>query len=134
MDRVLSLACAALIVSSFAQAACAADPAHGKELFSAKCTLCHNADRDAGNKIGPNLFGVVGRPSGSMAGFSYSSAMKGAGVVWTPDKLVAYLAGPQKMIPGIRMTFPGFSNPADADDVVSYLSTLKAQPARTAAE
>ncbi len=133
MDRVLSLTCAAVVASSLAQAARAADAAHGKELFSAKCTVCHNADRDAGNKIGPNLFGVV-RPSGSIIGFSYSSAMKGAGVVWTPDKLAAYLAGPQKMIPGIRMTFPGFSNPADAQDVVSYLSTLKQQPARTAAE
>ena len=43
---------------------------HGKKLFAQKCLLCHNADRDAGNKIGPNLFGVVGRPAGSIAGFN----------------------------------------------------------------
>jgi cytochrome c len=134
MDRVLSFAGAAFVALSMAPGARAADPAHGKELFGAKCTVCHNAEEDAGNKIGPNLYGVVGRPSGSIAGFSYSSAMKGAGIVWTPEKLAAYLAGPQKMIPGIRMTFPGFGNPADAEDVVSYLSALKPQPARTAAE
>jgi cytochrome c len=61
--------------------------------------------------------------------------MKNAGVVWTPDKLAAYLGGPQKMIPGIRMTFPGFGNPSDALDVVAYLSTLRENaPQRAAAE
>jgi cytochrome c len=115
----------------------AGDAAHGKVLFTANCSVCHNADKDGANKIGPNLFGVVGRPAGSHPGFNYSNAMKGAGIAWTPDKLAAYLAAPQKMLPGVRMSFAGFANPADAQNVVSYLATLKdgGQPAsRTAAE
>ena len=50
--------------------------------------------------------------------------MENSGLVWISDRLVAYLAGPQKMLPGIRLMFPGFGNPADAQDVVSYLFDL----------
>ena len=123
MDRILASAAVLVLLLLPQQSLQAGNAAHGKELFSEKCTLCHTADKGAGNRIGPNLFGVVGRPAGSLTGFSYSSAMKSAGIVWTPDKLATYLAGPQKMIPGIRMTFPGFNNPSDAQDVVSYLAT-----------
>jgi cytochrome c len=125
MDRFLKLTCAALFVSLFATTANAADAGHGKALFEAKCTLCHNADKGGPNKLGPNLWGVVNRPSASVPNFSYSMAMQGAHLVWSPDKLQTYLAGPQNMIPGIRMTFSGFSNPSDAQDVVAYLVSLK---------
>jgi cytochrome c len=138
VDRVLSLCAAvAAVCVVFASVARAGDAAHGKALFTANCSVCHNADKDGGNKIGPNLFGVVGRPAGSHPGFNYSTAMKSAGIAWTPEKLAAYLAAPQKMLPGVRMTFAGFANPGDAQDVVSYLATLKetgASAARTAAE
>ena len=123
MDRVLSFSIA-LVIAIGATAAQAGDAAHGKALFTANCSVCHNADKDGGNKIGPNLYGVLGRPAGTHPGFNYSSAMKSAGLAWTPDKLAAYLAGPQKMLPGVKMTFAGFSNAADAQDVVSYLATL----------
>lgn len=122
MDRILGVCVlVATICFSAAEPVQAADAAHGKKLFAAKCAICHNADKGGANKIGPNLYGVVGRASGSGSGFSYSNAMKGAGVVWTPDKLALYLGGPQKMLPGVRMTFPGFSNPKDAQDVIGYL-------------
>jgi len=135
VDRVLSFCAAALLV--VANPARAGDAAHGKALFTANCSVCHNADQNGGNKIGPNLYGVVGRAAGSHPGFNYSTAMKSAGIAWTPEKLAAYLAAPQKMLPGVRMTFAGFANPADVLDVVSYLATLKdgGPPAsRTAAE
>jgi len=125
MDRILIGVLTTLVTLSGVNALRADNPAHGKELFTQKCTVCHNAGKDAGNKIGPNLFGVIGRPAGSVASFNYSSAMKGAGIVWTEDKLAAYLAGPQRMIPGIRMTFAGFSSSSDAHDVASYLATLR---------
>ncbi|HEY4113301.1 MAG TPA: cytochrome c family protein [Rhizomicrobium sp.] len=129
MDRFLSQASLA-IACGFAFVVIgppgrAANIDHGKELFSANCTVCHNADKGGPNKLGPNLYGVVGRPAASLASFAYSSAMKSSGITWTPDRLSAYLAGPQKMVPGIRMTFAGFRNPSDAQDVVGYLATLK---------
>lgn len=123
MDRVLSFS-PAFVVALMVTAAQAGDAAHGKALFTANCSVCHNADKDGANKIGPNLYGVIGRPAGSHPGFNYSSAMKSAGLAWTPDRLAAYLAGPQKMLPGVKMTFAGFRNPSDAQDVVSYLTTL----------
>jgi cytochrome c len=129
MDGVLSLGVRIRVIGiawvCLATPAHAANADHGKQLFSANCTVCHNADKGGPNKLGPNLYGVVGRPAASLASFAYSSAMKSSGITWTPDKLTAYLAGPQKMVPGIRMTFAGFNNPSDAADVVSYLASLK---------
>jgi cytochrome c len=136
MDRVLSFSIG-IVIAIGATTAQAGDAAHGKALFTANCSVCHNADKDGANKIGPNLYGVIGRPAGTHPGFNYSSVMKSAGLAWTPDKLAAYLAGPQKMLPGVKMTFAGFGNPSDAQDVISYLGTLKdggQPPARTAAE
>lgn len=120
MDRVLSLCIAAAVSGFLIAAARGGNPEHGKELFTEKCTVCHTAEKDAGNRLGPNLFGVVRRPAGSIAPFSYLSAMKGSGVVWTADKLAEYPGGPQKMIRGFCMTFPGFGNPSDGQD--SWLS------------
>jgi cytochrome c len=125
VDRVLSLCATAAICVVFANPANAGDAAHGKALFTVNCSVCHNADKDGANKIGPNLFGVAGRAAASHPGFNYSTAMKSAGIAWTPDKLATYLVAPQKMLPGVKMTFAGFANPADAQDVVSYLCTLQ---------
>jgi cytochrome c len=127
LDRLLNLCAAAAVCVAFAGAARAGDAAHGKALFTSNCSVCHNADKDGANKIGPNLYGVVGRAAGSHPGFNYSTAMKSAGIAWTPDKLAAYLAAPQKMLPGVKMSFAGFANPADTLDVISYLATLQAE-------
>lgn len=127
---VSALALCAGLAALGAHPARAADAAHGLQLFRQTCGVCHlalrNATRnDAATKIGPNLFGVVGRRAGSVMGFRYSPAMRGSGVVWTPDMLRRYIQAPQKTIPNVRMAFPGMPNPRDADDVVAYLETLK---------
>ncbi|HEX2592292.1 MAG TPA: cytochrome c family protein [Rhizomicrobium sp.] len=129
MDRFLIIGRRALLAAvlpfALMAGAHASNADHGKELFSEKCSLCHTANSGGANKLGPNLFGVVGRHSGSLGNFNYSSAMRTANKVWDQQTLEAYLAGPQKLIPGIRMTFPGFPNPADAQDVIAYLSSQK---------
>src|ERR1051326_4132738 len=112
--------CAVAISAS----AWAADAKNGATVFN-RCIICHSNSKGAPAKIGPNLFGVVGRKAGSAPGFNYSAAMKGSGIVWTDDKLKAYLAHPAQVVPGTRMTFAGISNPRDIDDVVAYLGTLK---------
>ena len=99
------------------------DAAAGKQVF-VKCSLCHYAEPGK-VKIGPPLYGVVGRPSASVAGYSYSSAMKAYNHVWTPENLFTYLAAPMKVVPGTKMTFVGLSNPTDRKNVIAYLSTLK---------
>ena len=99
------------------------DAAAGKQVF-VKCSLCHYAEPGK-VKIGPPLYGVVGRPSASVAGYSYSSAMKAYNHVWTPENLFTYLAAPMKVVPGTKMTFVGLSSETDRKNVIAYLSTLK---------
>jgi len=115
-----AIAVAALLASQ----AQAADAKHGAEVF-ARCAICHANTKGAPAKIGPDLFGVVGRKAGTMPDFSYSAAMKGSGITWTPDKLAAYVQHPQQVVPGNRMAFAGISSKNDAADLVAYLGTLK---------
>ena len=111
-----------VLLASAAEAA--GDAAKGKDLF-ARCMICHTADKDGPNRVGPNLFGVVGRKAGTLPGYSYSTAMKSSGITWDEDVLAKYLVAPSKMVPGTKMPFGGFSDPAQAADVAAYLATLK---------
>ena len=101
------------------------DAAAGATYFRGRCTSCHTADHGGPNKIGPNLFGVYGRRAGLAAGYSFSSAMQTSGIVWTADKLKAFLAAPRSAVPGTKMTFAGISKQADQINVIAYLATLK---------
>jgi cytochrome c len=118
--RVL-LSCLAISVA--APALADGDAAAGAIVFK-KCELCHT-NVQGKNKIGPSLWGIIGRPSASIPDYSYSPAMKALDKTWTPELLEAYLPGPQKMVPGTKMTFPGLPNQKDRDDVIAYLETLK---------
>ena len=102
----------------------AGDAAKGADVYK-RCAICHNAENGGGNRIGPNLFGVVGRPAGSVAGYSYSSAMKNSGITWTNDVLAEYVTNPKKKVPGDKMSFPGLSDTNQIADLIAYLDTLK---------
>lgn len=102
----------------------AGDAKKGQQLF-ARCSVCHNDEKGAGNKVGPNLFGIVGRKAGTAADFYYSPAMKSSGIVWTEKKLQAYIMDPSKVVPGNRMAFAGISDEEQAEDLVAYLETRK---------
>jgi cytochrome c len=105
-------------------AAHAGDPAKGKMVFQ-RCAVCHRAEKDGGNGLGPNLFGVVGRKAGTVADFAYSPAMKNSGITWTQDKLTAYVTHPSQVVPGNRMAFAGISDQGQVGDLVAYLASLK---------
>ena len=96
----------------------AADPAAGETIFK-KCAACHKLD--GANAVGPHLDGVVGRPVGSVADFSYSDPMKSHGGDWTPDNIFHFLDSPKKFIPGTKMTFAGLPKPEDRANVIAYL-------------
>jgi cytochrome c len=115
---------AAVLVSLAGVAHAAGDAAKGKVAFQ-RCAICHRAEKDGGNGLGPNLFGVVGRKAGAVKDFAYSSAMKNSGITWTPDKLTAYIAHPAQVVPGNRMAFAGINNAGQVSDVVAYLATLQ---------
>ncbi len=99
------------------------DPAAGKEVFK-KCVICHSTDENV-NKLGPSLYGVVGRPSGSIADYHYSDAMKAANKVWDAKTLDVYLADPKGTVPGTKMIFAGLKDSTDRANVIAYLATLK---------
>lgn len=102
-------------------AALAAGSAEGGVNVFKKCAACHSADAAAGNKIGPNLHGIVGRQVASNPGFAYSPAMTGYGGEWTYERLSEYLANPRQTIPGNKMAFAGLKKVTDRADVLLYL-------------
>ncbi|MGZ5928904.1 MAG: c-type cytochrome [Rhizomicrobium sp.] len=106
------------------QAFAAGDAAKGKAVF-ARCAVCHNVEKDGGNGVGPNLFGIVGRKSATVEGFNYSGPMKAANITWTEDNLAKWAAGPAKMVPGTKMAFGSIAQKSQIADLVEYLETLK---------
>ena len=125
------LAAVGLSTPAMAQDAEGGNAAHGKVIFN-QCLVCHTIEPGKW-KIGPSLFGIVGRPGASLPGFTYSTAMKNyaADVVnkdgkgWTDDKLFVYLENPMGIVKGTKMTFAGLKKPDDRKDVIAYLNTLK---------
>ncbi|HVY59960.1 MAG TPA: cytochrome c family protein [Xanthobacteraceae bacterium] len=104
-----------------------ADPAKGEQ-DAKKCQACHTLNKGGPNRVGPNLWGVVGRPRASEAGFNYSAAMKAKGGSWTVDELSKFLTNPRGYIPGTAMTFAGLTRPTERADVIAYLNSLSDNP------
>jgi cytochrome c len=93
-----------------------------------QCQACHTFEKGGPNRVGPNLWGVVGRPRASEAGFNYSAAMKAKGGTWTFDELNKFLANPRGYITGTAMTFAGLSRANQRADVIDFLHTLSDSP------
>ncbi len=101
----------------------AADAAAGKTVFHQRCAICHSVEKGE-NKIGPSLFGVVGRKAGSVPGYSYSAANEKSDLVWSADELDKYLANPRHVVPGTKMSFPGLPDATARGNIIAYLQTL----------
>lgn len=99
------------------------DVAAGEKTF-ALCRSCHVLDEGV-NRVGPSLYNVVGRPAGSVAGYSYSDANKNSGVTWTEEVLFEYLEDPKAFMPGTKMAFPGIKDAQDRANLVAYLASTK---------
>ncbi len=119
--RIRALAVAAAFRAGLGAPAAAAD-IDGAKLFKKKCTICHRLDETGKKKVGPNLWGVVGRPIASAPGFKYSKGLgKHAGKTWTEDNLNAWLTKPRAFAKGTRMAFPGFRKAGQRAVVIAYL-------------
>jgi cytochrome c len=105
-----------------------ADVAAGKTT-STKCEQCHDTSSAKTVKIGPPLFGVVDRLRASVAGFSYSSAMKGKGGNWTYDELFKFIKAPGAYIVGTKMSFAGLRNEKDRINLIAFLRSNADSPA-----
>ena len=100
----------------------------GKEVFKL-CTTCHTPEKGGAVKLGPNLYGVVGRDVGKAAGFAYSPAMAGKGGKWEWAQIATYLNDPRGTIPNNKMAFVGVKDSQDLADLLTYLRTLADTPA-----
>ncbi len=123
MKRALLVAGFLLSLPFAAPLAQAQDVEAGKKVFKSICNLCHENIKNK-NRVGPSLYGVIGRHSGIVPGFAYSDANKNSGIVWTEDVLFNYDEDPQKMVPGTKMTYTGLKDPQKRRDLIAYLKTL----------
>lgn len=120
-------AIAASAGASIAVRLAAADPALAATVRIA-CVSCHTFDKGGANRVGPNLWGVVERPKGSVAGFGYSDAIKKQTGGWTFADLDRFLTSPKDMVPGTKMTFPGIADPAARANLIAFLRTQADAP------
>jgi len=93
-----------------------------------QCQACHTFEKGGPNRVGPNLWGIVGEPRGQGRGFNFSAAMKAKGGNWTFEELDKFLTNPRGYISGTAMTFAGISNDQQRADVIDYLHTLSDNP------
>ncbi|KYM85198.1 Cytochrome c-1, partial [Atta colombica] len=98
---------------------------NGKKLFMKMCISCHTTEKGEKHKIGPNLYGIMGKTCGTISGFKSTEAMKEKAIVWNEKTLNDYLEVPKKFVPGTSMAFSGVKKTEDRNDLIAFLATLK---------
>jgi cytochrome c len=119
---------AALAVTGHAQAQ---DVAEGEKVF-AQCKACHQIGEKAKNAVGPVLNGLIGRKSGTIAGYVYSAANKNSGITWDEETFAEYIKNPKAKIPGTKMIYPGLKDEQRIKDLTAYLKQFDAEGHQTA--
>mgnify|MGYP001321835585 CR=1 FL=1 len=123
MKRCVFLLAAFLAATLSAQAG--GDAKAGQKVYLSRCQSCHSVEKGGSNRLGPLLFGVMGRKAGTLPGYAYSRPLKRSNFVWTDDALRKWLKRPNQTLPGTRMAFAGLSNPKQIEDLIAYMHTLK---------
>lgn len=122
-----SVASAAAVIDPVEPLLAAASIERGAEVFR-KCVQCHTIEKGEGHKIGPNLWGIVGKGIAQSQGFMYSAVLsQKAGDVWSYEHLNIFLAQPQTFARGTKMSFVGLKKVQDRADLIAYLRT-KSEP------
>ena len=107
--------------------ALAGDVEKGKKLYK-KCAACHVIEKGGANKIGPALYGVLGRKVAAIGDYKYSQALEDYGKLWTFEEMNGYLRKPQSWIKGTKMSFIGLKNAKDRAAVILYMNEKTNNP------
>ena len=108
--------------SALPQASQGTEGISGQQAFNNACRTCHIV-REGDNRLGPNLYKVVGRKAGSLPGYAFSSAMKEAGFVWDEEKLDRFIANPDEVVPGNSMKpYGGLASSDDRKKIIAFLA------------
>lgn len=114
---------------SLASLMASADPAKGEANFKA-CAACHTPEQGGANRVGPNLWGIVGSKKAHLDNYAYSEALKSRHEEnWTFENLDAFIANPKKYLTGTKMSYGGLKDDAKRADLLAYLRSLAAEPA-----
>lgn len=116
--------CLGALLLARAHSAAADEVEAGRAAFK-KCVVCHTVEAGKSNKVGPTLFGVVGRKSAALQDYEYSEAMEKFDRVWDETTLDQYLADPRGTVPGTKMIYPGIKDKKERAGIIAYLETLK---------
>lgn len=119
---ILALALAAIPFA--AGATTPQELAKGKAQFL-RCQACHALLPGDPKRIGPSLYGIVGKPAGKQEGARYSKNMAEADFIWTPEKLDAFIKRPREVVPGTSMVFSGISDPAARKALIAYMQSIE---------
>ncbi|MBL9012022.1 MAG: cytochrome c family protein [Alphaproteobacteria bacterium] len=103
------------------------DPEAGKTKYN-QCATCHSLEAGK-NKVGPTLYGIIGRVAGTVEGYNYSKANKESGITWTEQEMFVYLENPKAKIPGTKMAFAGLKKAEDRANVIAYIQESSKAPA-----
>lgn len=122
--KILAATAVVLMGTGASLAMADGDVKKGQKVFK-KCKACHTINEGGKNKIGPNLFGVVGRSSAKVDGFKYSKVMKAANLEWNEENLDGFLKKPKKFMKGTKMSFAGVKKESQRKNLIAYLATLK---------
>ena len=114
--------------SAIAALLATADPEAGRKTAK-KCAACHGFDKGGRNKVGPNLWGVVGGETAAVAGYKYSSVLAGLGGTWGYEELDQFLANPRGYLSGTKMGFPGLKKASDRANVILFMRSRSDSPA-----
>lgn len=127
LSLAMGLSTAPALAQSASELMGSADPAKGERAFR-QCKACHTVESGGPNRVGPNLYGIVGGSVAAVDGFKYSPALSEFGGEWSVERLDAFLEDPRKAVPGTRMGFRGISDPADRADMIAYLNSNSDAP------
>lgn len=119
ISAAIVLALTTALTSGAALADSDGDAAKGKKIFN-KCKACHSLE-EGKKKVGPSLFGIVGKAAGTVEGYKYSKAMKESGLTWDEATLDSFIKKPKKFLKGTKMSFAGLKKEDQREDLIAYL-------------